>query len=239
MTNLIAGPQKSLLTRERLLFGGPLLVCTLLATGIGWFLMRPAQERVVALETRLAEIQSLERQLPLLDLELAKANAKLITAQRQQALLVDLIAGQDRIQTFLALLGRISRATGVDIKRYEPLDEPVSAEQPESSRQPEGEESSQIPLDPLVAMGYRKTVIALQVDGHYADLQQFLQQMERLELLVESSDLSLKSLKESNPAQQDVVLLPKTELSMRLSFYDRALNPRSPAPTRPTEQPLS
>ena len=88
-------------------------------------------------------------------------------------------------------------------------------------------------------MGYRKTVIALQVDGYYADLQQFLQQMERLELLVESSDLSLKSLKESNPAQQDVVLLPKTELSIRLSFYDRSLNPRDPALTSPAEQPLS
>ena len=88
-------------------------------------------------------------------------------------------------------------------------------------------------------MGYRKTVLALQVEGYFEGLQQFLRQMERLELLVESSDLSLKSLKDSNPAQQDVVLLPKTELSIRLSFYDRSLNPDNPAPTSPTEKPLS
>ena len=123
MTNLTAGSHQSLLNRERLLFGGPLLLFTLLATGIGWFLVRPAHQRVATLETRLEEIQSLERQLPRLDLELANANENLITAQRQQALLVDLIAGKDRIQTFLALLDRISRATGVEIKRYEPLDE--------------------------------------------------------------------------------------------------------------------
>ena len=139
MTNLTAGSHQLLLNRERLLFGGPLLLFTLLATGIGWFLVRPVHQRVATLETRLEEIQAFERQLPRLDQELAKANDKLMTAQRQQALLVDLIAGKDRIQTFLALLGRISRATGVEIKRYEPLEEPVTGEQPRSSRQPKGE----------------------------------------------------------------------------------------------------
>ena len=242
MTNLTAGSHQSPLNRERLLFGGPLLLFTLLATGIGWFLVRPVHQRVATLETLLEEIQAFERQLPRLDQELAKANDKLMTAQRQQALLVDLIAGKDRIQTFLALLGRISRATGVEIKRYEPLDDPVTGEQPQSSRQPKGEkgeESSQIQVDPLVALGYRKTVLALQVDGQFANLKQFLQQMERLELLVESSDLSLKSLQDSNPTQQDDFVLPKTELSMRLSFYDRSLNLRGPAAPSPTEQPLS
>ena len=90
-----------------------------------------------------------------------------------------------------------------------------------------------------MAQGYRKTVIALQVEGQFANLKQFLQQMERLELFVESSDLSLKSLQESNPAQQDNFVLPKTELSIRLSFYDRSLNIRGPDAPSPTEQPLN
>ena len=239
MTNLSIGSRGSLLSRERILLGIPLLITSLLAAGFGWFLIRPVLERVEVLEMRTAEIQALERRLPLLDRELSKASENLKTAQRQQAFLIDLIAGKDRIQTFLASIDQISRATGVEIKRYEPLAEPSSAKQPQTSRQKKREDSPSTPVDPLLAMGYRKTVLALQVEGYFEGLQQFLRHMERLELLVESSDLSLKSLKDSNPAQQDVVLLPKTELSIRLSFYDRSLNPRNPAPTSPAEQALS
>ena len=138
MTNLSVGSRVSLLSRERILFGVPLLITLLLAAGFGWFLIRPVLERVEALETRTAEIQALERQLPLLDRELSKASEKLKTAQRQQAVLIDLIAGKDRIQTFLASIDQISRATGVEIKRYEPLAEPSPAKQPQTSRQKKG-----------------------------------------------------------------------------------------------------
>ena len=134
MTNLSVGSRVSLLSRERILFGVPLLITLLLTIGFGWFLIRPALERVEALEARMAEIQALERQLPLLDRELAEASEKLKSAERQQAFLIDLIAGKDRIQTFLALIDQISRATGVEIRRYEPLAEPSPTKQPKTSR---------------------------------------------------------------------------------------------------------
>ena len=108
MTNLTAGTGPSLVSRERILLGVPLLFGALIAAGVGWSLMRPARERVLALETRVEELTALQRQLPLLDRQLVNANAKLAKAQQQQALLVDLIAGQDRIQTFLAMLDQVS-----------------------------------------------------------------------------------------------------------------------------------
>ena len=82
-------------------------------------------------------------------------------------------------------------------------------------------------------------MLALQVVGHYQGLQQFLQLMERLELLIESSDLSLKSLQEANPVQPDEVVIPKTELSIRLSFYDRSIKPTNRPPISSDEQPPS
>ena len=46
------------------------------------------------------------------------------------------------------------------------------------------------PQDPLQALGYRKSSVALEVSGSFGGLQTFLQRMEELELLVESSESS-------------------------------------------------
>ena len=51
--------------------------------------------------------------LPLLEAQLAKAEQQEQAARDQQALLVDLLAGQGQIRTFLAELSRAARATGV------------------------------------------------------------------------------------------------------------------------------
>lgn len=230
MTNLAAGSRPSLLSREGILLGGPLLFGALIAAGIGWFLVRPAQERVVVLETKLDDLSALQRQLPLLDRQLVKANAKLVIAHQQQAILLDLIAGKDRIQTFLAMLDQVSRQTGVDIQRYEPLavKEAVAA-QPPPQRNNKAKAPSP-PKDPLLALGYRQSSVALRVEGPYQALQRFLQQMEALELLVESSDLNLQAAGNVSESEDGSTSVVRTALSIRLSFYDRAESPQSAPP---------
>ena len=222
MTNLTAGTGPSLVSRERILLGVPLLFGALIAAGVGWSLMRPARERVLALETRVEELTALQRQLPLLDRQLVNANAKLAKAQQQQALLVDMIAGQDRIQTFLAMLDQVSRQTGVDIQRYEPLavKEAVAAQPP--PRRNNKTKAPPPPTDPLLALGYRQSSVALRVEGPYQALQRFLQQMEALELLVESSDLNLQASGTTTETEDGRPAVVRTALSIRLSFYDRA-----------------
>ena len=165
MTNLAAGSPPSLLSRDRILLGVPLLVGALIAAGIGWFLLRPAQERFVVLETRVEELSALQRQLPLLDRQLVKANAKFAKAQQQQALLLDVIAGKDRIQTFLAMLDQVSRQTGVNIERYEPLAlNKADAAQPPARRNNKTK-APPPPTDPLLALGYRQSSVVLRVEG--------------------------------------------------------------------------
>ena len=230
MTNLAAGSPPSLLSRDRILLGVPLLVGALIAAGIGWFLLRPAQERFVVLETRVEELSALQRQLPLLDRQLFEANAKFAKAQQQQALLLDVIAGKDRIQTFLAMLDQVSRQTGVNIERYEPLAvKKADAAQPPARRNNKTK-APPPPTDPLLALGYRQSSVVLRVEGQYQSLQRFLQQMEALELLVESSDLNLQASGNTSETDDGSPSVASTALSIRLSFYDRAESPQSATP---------
>jgi type IV pilus assembly protein PilO len=235
LTNLAAGSSPSLLSRDRILLGVPLLVGALIAAGIGWFLLRPAQERVVLLETRVEELSALQRQLPLLDRQLVEANAKFAKAQQQQALLLDVIAGKDRIQTFLAMLDQVSRQTGVNIERYEPLAvKKADAAQPPARRNNKTK-APPPPTDPLLALGYRQSSIVLRVEGPYQALQRFLQQMEALELLVESSELNLQASGNTSETDDGSPSVASTALSIRLSFYDRAESPQSATPAAPAK----
>jgi type IV pilus assembly protein PilO len=223
MTNLRNGVSPALLSRDRILVGVPLLIGVLLALGVGVGILRPTLERVDSLEDRLVDLQDQQRSFPGLERRLIKAQASLSLRQQKQAVLLDLIAGRDRIQTFLALLGQEAHASGVDIRRYEPLAAPPSAKttgRRSRSSETTKPESAKTPMQEL---GYHQSSIALQVSGGYAGLQQFLQRMERLQLLVESSELSLKTTPAAKQDQDESVSLEPapTELSLRLTFYDR------------------
>ena len=223
MTNLRNGVSPALLSRDRLLVGVPLLIGVLLAVGVGVGILRPTLERVDSLEARLVDLQDQQRSLPGLDRRLIKAQATLSLRQQKQVVLLDLIAGRDRIQTFLALLGQEAQASGVDIRRYEPLAASPPAQSIERQPRSAGQTRPESAQNPMQELGYHQSSIALQVSGGYAGLQQFLQRMERLQLLVESSELSLTTTPASKRDQAKSVPLEPvpTELSLRLTFYDR------------------
>ena len=63
----------------------------------------------------------------------------------------------------------------------------------------------------------------------FAGLQTFLQRMEALELLVESSELELKAVVDQKGADSATSAAARTQLTLKLSFYDLA----------PASQPLA
>jgi type IV pilus assembly protein PilO len=231
MTNLRNGASPALLSRDRILVGAPLLTGVLLAMGVGVGMLRPTLERVDVLETRLADLQGQQRSFPELERRLVKAQATLSLRQQKQAVLLDLISGRDRIQTFLALLGQEAQASGVDIRRYEPLAASPPAQSTERQPRSAGKTRPESAKNPMQELGYHQSSIALQVTGGYAGLQQFLQRMERLQLLVESSELSLKTTTALKQDQDELVSLEPapTDLSLRLTFYDRKPEAASPS----------
>ena len=199
----------------------PLLLGLLSAGGVVWLQLLPTDERIAELDARLQEVQALKTQLPLMRQRLDDAQIKLEQAQVQQAVLLDLVAGRDRIQTFLALLDQRARTTGVEIQRFEPLQADVSLKSAKPRSRGSSEQKSSSTEDPLQDFGYRRTAVALNVVGAYVQLQDFLQEMEKLEVVVEASDLSLEAAPDSAAADEATTNRQPIALSLRFSFYDR------------------
>ena len=147
--------------------------------------------------------------------------------EQKQSVLLDLLAGRGQIRTFLALLSRESAASGVVISRYEPIAAAAPAPDQTASQDQntKADEASPAASDPMAALGYKKSSMLLQVEGPYPGLLQFLRRMERLELLVQPSDLSLKALDTAanTPANQEETALPQTRLKLTLSFFDQVV----------------
>ena len=212
----------SRLNRGRLLVGLPLGLGVLASAAVLLVAVRPVFQRLQGLEERRDTLLSLQRSAPALERQLSQAEAELRIAEEQQALLVGLLAGRDEVQTFLALLNQQAMASGVQIQRYEPLKTPPVAEgnSRRNNRRSKAKQEPEQPKDPLQALGYQKSSVALGVSGPFEGVQTFLQRVEALELLVESSELELMAVVDQD---EDDLVQPaaiRTQLTLKLSFYD-------------------
>ena len=72
----------------------------------------------------------------------------------------------------------------------------------------------------MQALGYRKSSVALGVSGPFEGVQTFLQRVEALELLVESSELELMAVVDPDEADLAQPAAIRTQLTLKLSFYD-------------------
>ena len=224
MTNLSTTSRQPWLTRGCLLVGLPLGFGVLLSFGFMAVGVRPLLQRLQGLEERRDTLLSLQRSAPALERQLNQAEAELRIAEEKQALLVGLLAGRDKVQTFLALLNQQAVASGVQMQRYEPLKTPPppQAQSRRNNNRSKAKQKAEQPQDPLQALGYRKTSVAFEVSGSFGGVQTFLQRMEALELWVESSELALKAVVEQQDAESLQSVVAPTQLTLKLSFYDLA-----------------
>ena len=222
MTNLIPSKRRQWITRGRVLVGLPIAFGLFLNLPLFLLVLQPIWQDAQELERRRDSLLQLQRNLPALEQQLEKESVALMQAENQQALLIGLLAGQDKVTTFLALLNQQARISGVTIHRYEPMKTSMSSAESKQKRSSSqsGDHKTDV-ADPLLALGYQKSSVALAVRGTYAGLQEFLQQMELLELLVESSDLEIKAASTNNDDQGTTSpVASRTELTLLLSFYD-------------------
>ena len=212
----------SRLTRRRLLVGLPLGLGVLVSAAVLLVAVRPLFQRLQGLQARRDTLLSLQRSAPALERQLSQAEAELRIAEEQQALLVGLLAGRDEVQTFLALLNQQAMASGVQIQRYEPLKTPPpqQGQSRQNNRRSKAMQKAEAQQDPLQELGYRKSSIALEVSGSFGGVQTFLQRVEALELLVESSQLELKAVVDQDEDDLAQPAAIRTQLTLKLSFYD-------------------
>ena len=222
MTNLIPSARRRWINRGRVLVGLPIACGLFLSSLLFLLVLRPIWQDVQELERRRDSLLNLQRNLPALQQQLEKETVVLEQVEYQQALLIGLLAGQDKVTTFLAFLNQQARTSGVTIQRYEPMKPSSSfAESPQKRSKSRSGDKKIDAAAPLLTLGYQKSSVALAVRGSYAGLHEFLQRMESLELLVESSDLELKAASLSNDDQGSTSPIEsRTELTLLLSFYD-------------------
>lgn len=224
MTNLESLLGRRWITRGRFLVGLPMGLGLFVGVFVVIVALRPAWNEVRELGQRRDSLLQLQRKLPVLQAQLEKETSALEQAQQNQDELIGLLAGREKVQTFLALLNQQALLAGVDIQRYEPLQTstPRQSSRREAAKSGPGKSDEEAPpLDPLLELGYLKSSIALAVRGPYSGLQDFLQRMEALELLVESSDLELKAEATGQGDEDADPQESNTQLTLQLGFYDR------------------
>ena len=228
MTNLIPSGRYRWITRGRLVVGLPTAIGALLSLFAFLVFVRPIWNEVRELGRRRDFLLEVKRLQPVMEQRLEQESVALREAQRQQALLIRLLAAPDKVDTFLARLNQQAVISGVTIYGYEPL---KMSKSPSATKKTEVTKSklqktkeSVVEEDPLLSRGYQKLSVALAVRGPYSGLLEFLRRMEALDLFVQSSDLKVKA---PEKAKQDMESSPaesRTELTLKLSFYDRQLD---------------
>lgn len=228
MTNLsgTGSPLQHYFTRQRVLVGTPLLVGVLIGAGVFSIAGLPHWLASGERTRRIAELKVQQQSLPVIEARAKQEHQKLVAAQQQQDLVVNLVAGRGQIETFLTQLSRTAAESGVVIERYEPAAAaPGLANPPEQGannqkgqRNEQAEDKAQAPPD---MRGYEKTAVLLQVSGPYEGVLGFLRAMEQLEFLVQPSDLELKAVPPEANAEGVPAGPPMTELKLRLSFLDK------------------
>ncbi|GIR24084.1 MAG: hypothetical protein CM15mP38_2670 [Synechococcus sp.] len=122
------------ITRGRVLVGLPIAFALLLSMPLLLVFLPSAWQDTHKLERRRDSLLLSQRNLPALVKNLEKASVALEEAEQQQALLIDLLAGRDKVQTFLALLNQQALLSGVEIQRYEPIKASTSLSESQPSR---------------------------------------------------------------------------------------------------------
>ena len=232
ITRLMTTSRQPWLTRGRLLVGLPFGLGVVVSAAVVLVGVLPVAQTLRELDARRDTLLNLQRSRPALERRLTQAEAEMRLAEEKQALLVGLLAGRDKVQTFLALLNQQALASGVQMQRYEPLQPaapPSASATKRNNNRSKANQETTSPQDPLQELGYRKSSVALQVSGPFRGLQTFLQRMEALELLVESSELELKAVVDKKAADSVESEAARTQLTLKLSFYDLAPVANSPA----------
>ena len=208
------------LRREQVLLGAPVLLGVLLAAGLGGVAVLPIWQQLQADQQELLVLEEQRERLPLLRRQLDSLEQQRQQADRRNAEILGLIAGSGELATFLAQLSEQAALTGVQLDGYEP----VQAVAPPVSKGKNKKAEDQVPSDPLLAPGLKKTAVLLSARGRGPQLLDFLRRLERLSLLVVQSDLSLKSVSSSKDKDGRVVVEP-TELRLNLGLYARDDSP--------------
>jgi type IV pilus assembly protein PilO len=236
---------------QRIWFFAPIVAGGAIAALLTGLVLVPMGVQLNKDRERVAELEALQSEVVVLRRELSTLEENRDQAQRQRGVLINLLAGNRDIGTFLAQLDKEANASGVTLRLFEPQavaaapGQPGQAPAPGQPGQPAPGQPGQPapgqpaqpgqapPSDPLALEGLERRQLLLQAQGPYPNLVAFLRRIEKLDVLVgqDSLNLQVEPLPVEALRAGKRVMPPKVSLRQSLLLYNKkpTLQPGAPA----------
>lgn len=179
---------------------------------------------------KLNEFRGLRLELPFLKTKLSNVKGKLRKMDEQQLNLLKLVAGVTELDTLLAELNALADQTGVTVTRANPgetqfYQAALTQVDGQDQAPPAAGGEELRPSDPLLRKGLEKRSAELVLSGAFRGLVMFIRELERLEVFVEISDLSLteRGISKASAAPGGGAML---DLALTITAYGRRLEDR-------------
>lgn len=215
MTSSSHSPLADFFSPQRILLFLPIAIgagvaALLLTAGAAPLLVQRQQEEAV-----VKEMRTKQEDLPLIVQQLNQQQSELRLADQFQEKLVDLVAGTGQLRTVLAAMNSLTERHNVQITALElkPLVVYVPPPPPAEPAQGEDPPPAPPPSDPLLRPGLEKRSALLSIEGSFPDLLLMLRELEQLQVVVMTDDLSLLNNGTDGAP---------TQLSLSLSAYGRS-----------------
>jgi type IV pilus assembly protein PilO len=225
---------------QRLWFWAPILAGGALSSLLLLALALPLALEMGKVLRRLGELEAHRQELEQLTIESEMLRKQRQLTQTQSEQLIQLVTGRaGDLSTFLATLDIEAKQAKVKLKLYEPQaaadtgtpgpggrpatppPAPGNATAPDGVGAPGGRGKRPVP-DALGKAGLRERSLLLAATGTYPQLLEFLRRMERLEVLVEQKNLSLKvEEKKSGQPRGLPPSSPIVEMKLSLTLWSK------------------
>ena len=218
--------QLNWLTPENAVLVLPIVGGAVLAGMIAIGAVTPVLVNLRDQKSKLDVLLSQQSELPALGQRLQDLSKQQEARQRQQDLLLTLLAGTNQLNTFLAELDQLALTAGVALETTEPGGieryvlpvDPVAngAPPPPSGNSAAATDQS---LDPLLSPGLEKRSATITVLGSYIAVLSFLQALEQLQVFVIVSDLQINAESSGLQVSEKEFL---TRMSLVLTAYGQS-----------------
>ena len=213
------------LTPERAVLLLPIAAGLVAAVALASFAVAPLTLRVQQKRQQVDGLRRLRDELPLLQAQLLASRRQLDQRRQQQQALLELVAGVNELDTFLAELNNLADQMGVtlimaepgEIQVYQPPAIAINEQDAPPPPPAAGGEGAE-PADPLLKNGLERRSAEIGVSGTFNQLLAFMRALESLQVFVQTSDLVL--MQPSNSSTKDeIVPTPVLDLTLTLSAY--------------------
>lgn len=211
------------LTPERAVLLLPIAAGLVAAVALVSFAVVPLTLRVQQKRQQVDGLRRLRDELPLLQAQLLASRRQLDQRRQQQQALLELVAGVNELDTFLAELNNLADQMGVTLTMAEPgeiqvYQPPAIAINEQDAPPPAAGGEGAEPADPLLKNGLERRSAEIGVSGTFNQLLAFMRALESLQVFVQTSDLVL--MQPSNSSTKDeIVPTPVLDLTLTLSAY--------------------